>query len=113
MARPAREIVTGGVRCVQENESVLDAAKKMQQLDVGALSMCGSADRLKGMLTDRDSVVKVLPPGKHLLQRPGGGDEWSASCSSGHRRRAAVLGGKWSLSGRFDVGVHILGPVAQ
>ena len=88
MASTTREIVTGGVQCVQEDQyqSVLDAAKKMQQLDVGALPICGSEDRLKGMLTDRDSVVKVLAPGRHLLQRPGGGGEWSASCSSGHRR---------------------------
>jgi CBS domain-containing protein len=30
MAKTAREIMTGGVECVGEDESVLDAAKKMQ-----------------------------------------------------------------------------------
>jgi hypothetical protein len=32
----------------------------MQQRDVGALPICGSDDRLKGMIADRDIVVKVL-----------------------------------------------------
>ena len=63
MASTAREIMTGGVECVREDESVLDAAKKMKQLGVGALPICGSDDRLKGMLTDRDIVLKVLAEG--------------------------------------------------
>jgi CBS domain-containing protein len=64
MANTARAIMTGGVECVQEDESVLDAAKKMDQLGVGALPICGNDNRLKGMLTDRDIVVKVLAQGK-------------------------------------------------
>jgi CBS domain-containing protein len=64
MASTAREIMTGGVECVGEDESVLDAAKKMDSLGVGALPICGNDARLKGMLTDRDIVVKVLAQGK-------------------------------------------------
>ena len=64
MASTAREIMNGGVECVQEDETVLDAARKMSQLGVGALPICGNDDRLKGMLTDRDIVVKVLAEGK-------------------------------------------------
>ena len=64
MAKTAREVMSGGCECVAENETVLDAAKKMADLDVGSLPICGEDDRLKGMLTDRDIVVKVLAPGK-------------------------------------------------
>ncbi len=64
MASTAREIMTGGVECVGEDETVLDAAKKMDSLGVGALPICGNDQRLKGMLTDRDIVVKVLAQGK-------------------------------------------------
>ncbi len=64
MASTAREIMTGGVECVQEDETVLDAARKMESLGVGALPICGNDQRLKGMLTDRDIVVKVLAQGK-------------------------------------------------
>ena len=64
MASTAREIMTGGVECIKEDETVLDAARKMDELGVGALPICGNDDRLKGMLTDRDIVVKVLAQGK-------------------------------------------------
>lgn len=60
----AREIMTGGTECVGENESLADAAKKMRELDVGALPICGEDNRLKGMLTDRDIVVKAIADGK-------------------------------------------------
>src|SRR5262249_18507175 len=39
------------------------AARRMEQLDVGVLPICGADDRLKGMLTDRDTVVKALAHG--------------------------------------------------
>jgi CBS domain-containing protein len=60
----AREIMTGGTECIGENDSLADAAKKMVELDVGALPICGEDDRLKGMLTDRDIVVKAVAEGK-------------------------------------------------
>ena len=64
MAKTARDVMTGGAECVGENESIVDAAKKMADLGVGALPICGEDDRLKGMLTDRDIAVKVLAQGK-------------------------------------------------
>jgi CBS domain-containing protein len=59
----AREIMTGGVECVGENESLEQAARKMKDLDVGSLPICGEDNRLKGMLTDRDIVIKCLAEG--------------------------------------------------
>ena len=64
MAKKARDIMTGSPECVGEKDSVLDAAKKLAKLDVGAMPICGEDNRLKGMLTDRDIVVKVLAEGK-------------------------------------------------
>jgi len=64
MANTARDVMTQGAECIGENETVAEAAKKMSDLDVGALPICGEDDRLKGMLTDRDIVVKVLAQGK-------------------------------------------------
>jgi CBS domain-containing protein len=55
--------MTGGVECVGENETLVDAARKMRDLDVGSLPICGEDNRLKGMLTDRDIVVKSLAEG--------------------------------------------------
>jgi CBS domain-containing protein len=59
----AREIMTGGAECVGENESLVEAARKMRDLDVGSLPICGDDQRLKGMVTDRDIVVKCLAQG--------------------------------------------------
>src|SRR5215212_7925692 len=59
-ARTVREAMHQGCECIGENQSVLDAAKRMEQLDIGAMPICGQDDRLKGMITDRDIVVKVL-----------------------------------------------------
>jgi len=63
MAKTAREVMTGGAECIGENETIQDAARRMADLDVGALPICGEDNRLKGMLTDRDIVVKVLAQG--------------------------------------------------
>jgi len=59
----AREIMSGNAECVGENETLVDAARKMRDLDVGALPVCGQDNRLKGMVTDRDIVVKVIAEG--------------------------------------------------
>jgi len=59
----AREIMTGGAECVGENETLATAAKKMQELDVGSLPICGDDQRLKGMITDRDIVIKCIASG--------------------------------------------------
>jgi CBS domain-containing protein len=64
MSKTAREIMSSSAECVGENESIVEAAQKMARLDVGALPICGEDDRLKGMLTDRDIVVKVLADGR-------------------------------------------------
>ena len=60
----AREIMTPGVECVSVGETLVDAARRMRELDVGALPICGDDDRLAGMITDRDIVVKVLAEGR-------------------------------------------------
>jgi CBS domain-containing protein len=62
--KKARDIMSPDVECIGENDSVLDAAKKLADLEVGSMPICGEDDRLKGMLTDRDIVVKVLAQGK-------------------------------------------------
>ncbi|MEU1198636.1 CBS domain-containing protein [Streptomyces sp. NPDC005813] len=60
----ARDIMHAGTTCVQENETLEDAARRMRELDVGALPICGPDDRLHGIITDRDIVVKCLAKGK-------------------------------------------------
>ncbi|PVG81387.1 CBS domain-containing protein [Nocardioides gansuensis] len=56
----AREIMTPGAECIQSTDTLADAARKMRDLDVGALPICGEDNRLQGILTDRDIVVKCI-----------------------------------------------------
>jgi CBS domain-containing protein len=64
MAKKARDVMSPDAKCVGENDSITDAAKKLAELNVGSMPICGEDNRLKGMLTDRDIVVKVLAEGK-------------------------------------------------
>ena len=61
--KTAREIMSSGVECASVGETLVDAARKMRDLDVGALPICGEDNKLKGMLTDRDIVTKVVAEG--------------------------------------------------
>ena len=64
MPKVARDVMTPNAECIGENETLLDAAKKMAGRGYGAMPICGEDNRLKGMLTDRDIVVKALANGK-------------------------------------------------
>ena len=59
-----REIMSSGAECAQETETIQDAARKLADLNVGSMPICGEDERLKGMITDRDIVVKVIAEGK-------------------------------------------------
>jgi CBS domain-containing protein len=70
--------MTPDCTCIGENETLLDAAQQLARLDVGAMPVCGGDDRLKGMITDRDIVVKALArgldPGKTKVGQLSQGD---------------------------------------
>ena len=66
MAKKARDIMSTDCTCIGENDSLVDAAKLLAEKNVGAVPICGEDDRLKGMLTDRDIVVKAIAQGKDL-----------------------------------------------
>jgi CBS domain-containing protein len=59
----ARDIMSGGAECASVNDSLVEAARKMRDLDVGALPICGDDNRLQGMITDRDIVVRYIADG--------------------------------------------------
>lgn len=68
----ARDLMTPGAECVNVDETLVDAAKKMRDLDVGALPICGSDNRLAGVLTDRDIVVRCVAEGKNPTDTKAG-----------------------------------------
>ena len=72
MATKARDVMTSPCECVGEKETIAAAAKRLAELDVGSMPICGEDDRLKGMLTDRDIVIKVIAQGKDPEQVTAG-----------------------------------------
>src|SRR3954447_3890378 len=64
MAKTARDVMTKGVECAHEGQSLTDVAKRLAELDVGAMPIRGEDNRLKGVITDRDIVVKVIAKDK-------------------------------------------------
>lgn len=58
-----RDIMTSAPRCIGENDSLSIAASLMSELDIGSLPICGEDGKLKGMLTDRDIVLKAVAIG--------------------------------------------------
>ena len=59
-----KDIMTPGVECVRPDDTLQNAARKMRDLDVGPLPVCGDDDRLAGMITDRDITVRAVAEGK-------------------------------------------------
>lgn len=59
MYKTAREFVTGLGECVSEYETVLEGARKLADLGVDALPICGEDRSVLGMLSERD-VVRIV-----------------------------------------------------
>jgi CBS domain-containing protein len=58
-----REVMTSSPTTIEPSTTLVDAARKMRDEDVGPLPIV-DGDRLTGLLTDRDIVVRALAEGK-------------------------------------------------
>jgi CBS domain-containing protein len=58
-----KEIMTRGCECIAPQSTLQQAAQRMKALDVGPLPVC-EKDRLVGMLTDRDIVLRAVAEGR-------------------------------------------------
>ena len=54
------KVMTRDAECVRPDTTLQEAARKMRDLDVGPLPVCGDNDRLVGMITDRDITVRAV-----------------------------------------------------
>ncbi len=59
MAKTVRDVMTSNVRAAASTESLADAAQMMKEEDVGSLPVVED-DRLIGILTDRDIIVRAV-----------------------------------------------------
>jgi CBS domain-containing protein len=60
--KQVKDVMTRDVEIISPNDSLKDAAEKMRTLNVGPLPVC-DGDRLKGIITDRDIVVRAVSQG--------------------------------------------------
>lgn len=66
--RELRSVMTRDPQCVTEQDSLQEVARLMLDCDCGALPVVGEGERLIGMITDRDIVVRVLAKGRDCSQ---------------------------------------------
>ena len=63
MGRNVRDVMTSNPRTVEPSTPIVEAAQLMKSEDVGPLPII-EGDRLAGMLTDRDIVLRAVAEGK-------------------------------------------------
>ncbi len=59
MAKSVREVMTPAVRTVRPSQTLAEAAEVMKGEDIGSVPVV-EEDRLVGMLTDRDIVIRAV-----------------------------------------------------
>jgi CBS domain-containing protein len=58
-----KDIMTPDVACVRPGDTLQEAARRMKDLDVGPMPVCGDDDKIVGMLTDRDITIRATAEG--------------------------------------------------
>src|SRR6185295_4755577 len=64
-----KDVMTRGVEVVRPDETLQQAARKMKSIDVGPLPGC-DGERLVGMITDRDIIVRATAEGRDPKTTP-------------------------------------------
>lgn len=65
MAKTAREIMTPSPQCCSGETLLNEVAKLMVEADCGEIPVTDGSNRLIGVVTDRDIVVRVVAKGKN------------------------------------------------
>src|SRR5688572_18273082 len=71
MARLVREAMTAEPVCLSSNSSLVDAAARMLEYDIGDI-LVTEQERVLGVLTDRDIVIRALATGKDPARTTAG-----------------------------------------
>ena len=67
MAKKVRDVMTENPACVSPSQSLAEAARILRDEDVGSLPVCED-DRVIGIVTDRDIVIRVIAEGREPEQ---------------------------------------------
>jgi len=120
MAQTVREVMTPNPRSVDAADTLVDAARLMRDEDVGAV-IVRQNDRVEGILTDRDIVVRALAddrdPGETSVSEIASKDLVALSPDAGVERAIELMRERSVrrlpvLDGGEPVGIVSLGDLA-
>lgn len=111
------DVMTRNVRTLKPSDTVASAAKAMDELNVGVIPVC-EGDKLLGVVTDRDIVVravakgldgntplaKVMSSDVRTARETDDLDTVLADMASSQIRRLPVLDGEERLVGIISIG---------
>ena len=72
MAETIREVMTPNPATLKTSDTALDAARAMRDGDFGSVVVVGDNGEVRGILTDRDIVVRAIAEGKGPESTPVG-----------------------------------------
>ena len=75
-----KDLMTTQVVTITPGESTALAARLLSRYDLGALPVCQNDGRLRGIVTDRDLVLRCLAPGENPERVPVG-DIMTRTCA--------------------------------
>lgn len=75
-----RDLMNSNLVTIAPAESAALAARLLSRYDLGALPVCQNDGRLRGIVTDRDLVLRCLAPGEDPRRLPVG-DIMTRSCA--------------------------------
>jgi len=67
MAQTIKDVMTSDPACVDPHDTAADAARRMREVDSGAILVTEDG-HLRGVLTDRDIVVRAIADGRDPSQ---------------------------------------------
>jgi signal-transduction protein with cAMP-binding, CBS, and nucleotidyltransferase domain len=98
-----RDVMSPCPRILAPDATLVDAALVMRREDIGDVLVCEEGDRLLGIVTDRDIVVRALAEGAirprrrwprsavATSSRSGRATAWAARCASCGRRPSGAF----------------------
>jgi len=64
-SRHVRDVMTPNPQCATEKDSLMEVARIMRDQDTGAVPVVDDNNKIIGMVTDRDIVVRCIADGKN------------------------------------------------
>ncbi|MFQ7472739.1 MAG: CBS domain-containing protein [Anaerovoracaceae bacterium] len=62
-----KDLMSTNISCIKENTSVLQIAKQMKKENIGSIPICSDQGYIKGIVTDRDLVLRALAADKENI----------------------------------------------